>query len=351
MSSLLLSQTPPFAAQSLLTSRKNFLTATVFFFCIPKRHQKLAIEIPNPRPGKTSHFGVYPQLFPERSAEACADAKKQLSGAIDPSVEKKVNSKSDQTSLETVAREWHSKQKPTWSIRHAEDVVERLEKNIFPFLGSLQPNDITPPQLLAVLRKVEGRGSVEVAHRVRGICSQVFRYAVAIGLAERDPATDLIGALQTRPITPRAAINDLKSVGALMRAIEGFTGTYIVKSALQLAALTFCRPGEIRAAEWSEFDFEENLSRIPATKMKMHRDHIVPLSTQALEVLHKLQQLSGESRYLFPSIRTPERPIRDVLPWSQDCGAWGMKSMKCALTGSGQWQAPCSMKRAMRLTA
>ena len=257
-------------------------------------------------------LGVYPQLSLKEAREACADAKKQLSGGIDPSVEKKVKSKCGQTSLEAIAREWHSKQTPTWSARHAEDVMERLEKNIFPFLGSQQPNDITPPQLLAVLRKIEGRGAIEVAHRVRGICSQVFRYAVAVGIAERDPAADLIGALQTRAITPRAAITEPKAVGGLMRAIDGFTGTYIVKSALQLAALTFCRPGEVRAAEWAEFDFEENLWRIPAAKMKMRRDHIVPLSTQTLEILHELKQLTGEGRYLFPSIRTAERPISDV---------------------------------------
>lgn len=121
-------------------------------------------------------LGTYPQLSLKEAREACAAAKKQLSGDIDPSVEKKVKSKSGQTSLEVVAREWHSKQKPTWSARHADDVMERLEKNIFPFLGRQQPNDITPPQLLAVLRRIEGRGSIEVAHRVRGICSTFKSY-------------------------------------------------------------------------------------------------------------------------------------------------------------------------------
>lgn len=257
-------------------------------------------------------FGVYPQISLREAREACFDVKKLIRGGIDPAVEKKLKLEQPERSFENIAREWHSKRVATWSSRHADDVMERLEKNIFPFLGTLHPNKITPPQLLAVIRKIEARGAIEVAHRVRGICSQVFRYAIAIGISERDPAADLIGALQVRSATPRAAITDPKAVGALMRALDSFNGTYVVKCALQLNALTFCRPGEIRSAEWAEFDFEESLWRIPAAKMKMRRDHIVPLSTQTLALVSELRKLTGGGRYLFPSIRTNKRPISDI---------------------------------------
>ncbi|CAK7054647.1 MAG: Prophage integrase IntS [Desulfovibrio sp.] len=263
---------------------------------------------------KTLTLEPYPQMSLKEAREKRDEAKKQIANGIDPSALKRQvkGSYANAVTLEFVAREWHGKQTPTWSARHADDVIERLEKNIFPFLGKRPPNEITPPELLAILRKIEGRGAIEVAHRVRGICSQVFRYAVAIGLAERDPAADLVGAIQTRPIIPRAAITEPKEVGALMRAIDGFSGTYVVKCALQLAAFTFCRPGEIRSAEWVEFDFDEKLWRIPGAKMKMRRDHIVPLCSQVLTMLEELKKLTGEGRYLFPSIRTAERPISDV---------------------------------------
>ncbi len=258
-------------------------------------------------------LGTYPQTSLKEARERAADARKQLDGGIDPGeVKKEEQQAADPITLEQVAREWYEKQLPAWSKRHSEDVMERLEKNIFPFLGDRPIAEVNAPELLTVLRRIEARGAIETAHRVRGICSLFFRYAVATSRAERDPAADLKGAITNRIPKPRAAITTPDEVGALMRAIDGFAGTYTVKCALQMCALTFCRPGEVRTAEWTEFDFKENLWRIPGNKMKMRMDHLVPLSRQALDILEELRQLTGSGKYLFPSIRTIERPISDM---------------------------------------
>ncbi len=190
--------------------------------------------------------------------------------------------------------------------------MERIGRNVFPYLGNRPIGDITLPELLAVLKKIEGRGAVDQAHRVRSICSLVFRYAIATGRAERDTAADLKGALKTRSHTPRAALTDPKEIGGLLRAIDDFTGTFTVKAGLQLLALTFLRPSEVRLAHWSEIDFEEKLWRIPAKRMKMRLDHIIPLSTQALEILQELHQYTGNSEIILLGMRSPHTPISDA---------------------------------------
>ena len=248
-------------------------------------------------------LGTYPQLSLKEAREACVDAKKRLSGGTDPSAEKKVKARSAQTTFEFVAREWHENQKPTWTEGYAKDVLERIDKNVFPSLGTRPIGEITPPELLAVLRRIEIRGAVDQAHRVRSICSLVFRYAIATGRAERDTAADLRGALKTRTHTPRAAITDPDEIKNLLRNIDDFTGTFIVKCGLQMLALTFLRPSEVRLGEWTEVNFEEKLWRIPAKRMKMRLDHMVPLSTQALELLQQLHELTGEGRLIFPGLR------------------------------------------------
>ena len=257
-------------------------------------------------------LGTYPQLSLKEAREACAAAKKQISGGIDPSAEKKVRARSIHTSFEAVAREWHENQKPTWTEGYAKDAMERIDKNVFPLLGNRPVGEISPPELLAVLRKIETRGAVDQAHRVRSICSLIFRYAIVTGRAERDTAADLRGALKTRAHTPRAAITEPKAMGGLLRAIDDFSGTFIVKSGLQLLALTFLRPSEVRLGEWSEIDFAEKVWRIPAKRMKMRLDHMVPLSAQVLEILHNLQELTGHERLMFPGLRSPKNPISDA---------------------------------------
>ena len=275
----------------------------LFLFVAPSGAKSWRVKYRFQGREKLLTLGTYPQLSLKEAREACNDAKKRLSGGIDPSMKKKVKARSAQTTFEFVAREWHENQKPIWTEGYAKDVLERIEKNIFPSLGTRPIGEITPPELLAVLRRIELRGAVDQAHRVRSICSLVFRYAIATGRAERDTAADLRGALKTRVVTPRAAITDPDEIKNLLRNIDDFTGTFVVKCGLQMLALTFLRPSEVRLGEWAEINFEEKLWRIPAKRMKMRLDHMIPLSTQALELLQQLHELTGEGRLMFPGLR------------------------------------------------
>ena len=194
---------------------------------------------------------------------------------------------------------------------HTARILHRLEKDIFPWLGSHLINEITAPELLIVLRRVEHRGAIETAHRLCQTCGQVFRYAIATGCADRDISADLRGAIP--PIKKRhyASITDPKAIGGLLRAIKSYNGHLVTRCALQLAPLTFVRAGELRKAEWSEFNFEIAEWRIAAHKMKMRATHIVPLSAQAISVLREIRALTGEGKYVFPCLRSPNRPMSE----------------------------------------
>jgi integrase len=187
--------------------------------------------------------------------------------------------------------------------------MRSLERNVFPYIGNHPIAAIKAPELLAVLRRVESRGALETAHRVRTICGQIFRYAVATGRAERDTAADLRGALPSPKEKHLAAITDPAKVGGLLRAIDGYQGGFVVQCALRLAPLIFVRPGELRHAEWSEIDFDNAVWNIPAAKMKMKEPHLVPLSRQAIGILKELLKLTGKSKYVFPSARSFSRPM------------------------------------------
>ena len=186
-----------------------------------------------------------------------------------------------------------------------------MEKDIFPWIGNRPIKDITAPELLATLRRMESRGALELAHRMREYCGMVFRYAVATGKAERDPSGDLRGALAPVKTKHHASVTDPKKIGELLRAIDGYTGSFMTKCALQLAPLVFVRPGELRTAEWAEFDLDAAEWRIPGEKMKMRDKHIVPLSKQAVEILRSIHPLTGSGRYVFPSVRTTARPMSE----------------------------------------
>ena len=181
----------------------------------------------------------------------------------------------------------------------------------FPAYRPLPHRDSYPAVLLSMLRRIESRGTHETAHRVRSLCGRVFRYAVASGRAERDPSGDLKGALSAVNGRHFAAITDKKRVGDLLRAIHGYQGQPAVMAALKLAPLVFVRPSELRGAEWSEFDLEAGEWLIPGARMKMGREHVVPLSSQALAILEDLKQYTGAGRLLFPSLRSKERPISE----------------------------------------
>jgi integrase len=262
---------------------------------------------------KTMALGAYPAVTLADARRRRDDAKKLLANGVDPGEVRKAQKTSTvaetENSFEVVAREWHTKFSGSWSPSHAETTLRRIELDVFPVLGSRPVEEIKATELLTMLRRIESRGALETAHRVRTICGQVFRYAVATGRAERDPAADLKGALPPYKKGHLAAITDPKAVIPLLRAIDGYQGSFVVKCALQLAPLFFVRPGELRQAEWSEFDFEKAEWNIPAERMKMKVAHLVPLSSQALNVLQELKTFTGRSKYLFPCHRSYARPM------------------------------------------
>jgi integrase len=190
-------------------------------------------------------------------------------------------------------------------------IFSRLEKQLFPFIGSCPIRQLEAPHILAAVHHAEKRGAVETAHRLVQLCGQVFRYAIVTGRAKHDISADLRGALQNVTVQHRAAITEPRRIGALLRAIDGYEGYFPLVCAMRLAPLLFLRPGELRTGEWEEINFEAAEWRIPPAKMKMRQTHIVPLSIQALVILNELRVITGQGRYLFPSIRTTARPITD----------------------------------------
>ncbi len=212
-------------------------------------------------------------------------------------------------SFEVVVREWYAKHSPNWSANHGDRIIRRLERDIFPWLGGSPVADIAAPQLLPVIRRIEQRGALETAHRALANCGQVFRYAVATGRAEHDPSGDLKDALPPVKGTHFAAVTDPNKVAGILRALDAYEGTLIVRCALRLAPLVFVRPGELRHAEWADIDSDAAQWRY--TVFKTNTQHIVPLSRQAVEILRALHPLTSRSRYAFPSTRNPkdDRPM------------------------------------------
>jgi len=262
---------------------------------------------------KLLSVGIYPDVGLKEARAKRDELRKQVAGGIDPSDLRKADKivQGGMDSFEFVAREWHSKHKINWSESHASRSLTRLQNDVFPWLGKKNIGDIKAPELLQVLRRVEGRGALETSHRIHQICGQIFRYAVATGRAERDPAADLKGALPPAKPKHHPSIAEPAKVGQLMRAIQGYSGTFVTACALKLAPLLFVRPGELRQAEWEEFDLDNAEWRIPANKMKMRVLHIVPLSKQAIKILQDLEPLTGSGHYLFPSNRTKTRPMSE----------------------------------------
>ncbi len=267
--------------------------------------------------GKENRIGIgpYPHVGLAEARKRCLEIKGQIADKIDP-VQKRREEKTEQQVVESsvfskVAMSWLATKKDSWSPGHAETVLQRLEANIFPLLGDTPIKTITAPQMLEVLRQIEKRGALEVARRVRGICSQIFRYGIACGLADQDPAAPLVGALKSPPKQHYASIIDPKQVGQLLRDIDKYQGSQVVYCAFRLSPLLFVRPGELRQAEWSEIDLEAAEWRIPKEKMKMRKPHIVPLSRQALEIFQALKPLTGHGQYVFPAMTTSKRPMSD----------------------------------------
>lgn len=261
-------------------------------------------------------FGAYPEITLSEARKRREDARQQVAMGIDPNetrkAQKAAQAESAANSFEVVAREWIGKQRNKWVPANTETVTRQLEANVFPWIGQRPIAEIKAPELLAVLRRMEERGVLESARRARTMCGQIFRYAIATGRAERDIAADLRGALEAPKKKHLAAITDPAKVANLLRSIDGYEGSMVVRSALRLAPLVFVRPGELRQAEWSEIDLDAALWSIPAEKMKMKEPHLVPLSNQAVNILRELHPLTGGGRYVFPCTRSVTRPMSDM---------------------------------------
>jgi integrase len=264
---------------------------------------------------KTLALGTYPDTTLAEARDRRDIARKELTNDIDPAESKKARKSSlrDEAlnSFKAVGIEWFNTKMKDRSQSHRDRTMRALEKDIFPSLGHRPIAQISAPEVLKVLRKIEARGAVETAHRAKQTAGQIFRYAIATGRAERDPSADLKGALENPVKKHLAAITNPKDVSQLLIAMDGYTGTPVVKTALLLSPLVFCRPGELRHGEWSEINWEEKRWEIPADKMKIKQPHIIPLSRQAMSLLRVLEPLTGKGRYIFPSARGRSRPLSE----------------------------------------
>ena len=256
-------------------------------------------------------LGAYPDVPLKRAREKRDEARKLIADGIDPNARRKAERSAQAETFEAVANEWLELHKSSLAPETIPMLGTRLRSFLYPYIGSRPVADIRAQELLAVLRRIEARGRHETAHRVRALAGRVLRYAVATGRAPHDVAADLKDALAPVKSKNFASVTDPRRVGELLRAIHGYGGHPVTALALKLAPLVIVRPGELRAAEWSEFDLENADWRIPAARMKMREPHVVPLSRQALAILRELQPLARGGRYLFPSLRTRDRPMSD----------------------------------------
>jgi integrase len=261
---------------------------------------------------KTLALGAYPAVSLEEARQQRDEAKKLLARSMDPSVQRKAEKHAGKEgTFRAVAEEVIAKQEREGRAHATLRKKRWLLDFAFPAFGDRPVAEITARELLALLREIEGRGLYETARRLRSTCGMVFRYAIATGRAERDPSMDLRGALTSPPVNHRATVVDPVAIGALLRAIDGFDGQPTTHAALRLAPYVFVRPGELRQAEWREFDLGGAVWSVPAEKMKMRRPHRVPLARQPLAILRELQEITGNGRWLFPSVRTFARPISE----------------------------------------
>lgn len=266
-------------------------------------------------------IGPYPEISLSDARMRREEVRRLLANGTDPGEVKKAARLAEQnrraSTFKRLAMEWHKRQVDHLAERTRKMIMRRLKRDVFPVIGDTPLSDLSSRLILEkVLRPIEDRGAIDLSHRIRGAISQILRYGVACGLCDRDLTADLRGALKPIPRKHHAALDaggttDPTKVGALLRAIDGFDGSFIIKCALRLHPLVATRPGELRHAEWTEIDFDQALWSIPAGRMKMKNPHIVPLSPQALVVLRELHQITGQGTYLFPSIRSIAKPISD----------------------------------------
>lgn len=258
---------------------------------------------------KMLSLGVYPEVSLKKARQRRDAERILVAENVDPSRVRQSDKASLANTFEGVAREWFEKKSKNWAVNHSNKILARLEKDVFPWIGADPISKIAPADVLKCLRRVEARGAIETAHRIHQHCSSIFKYAVATGRVERDPCGDLRGAIPAAKVKHHPTITDPTKVGELLRAIDGYDGSIIVRCALRLAPLVFLRQGEIRQAEWKDFNLNEREWRVPAERMKMDKLHIVPLSNQVMAILEELRPITGSGRYVFPSARSVLRPM------------------------------------------
>ncbi|MBB5143908.1 tyrosine-type recombinase/integrase [Desulfovibrio intestinalis] len=299
--------------------------------------------------GKESRLtiGPWPDVSLDEAREARDEYRKSLRAGVPPS-DYKNTPKADSITFKSVAEDWRANMGNIWSDSHAKTTLGRLELDVYPVLGDKALESITPHDVLPMLRSIEARGAYETAQRVLGICSMIFRYGVATKIILSDPCRDLRDALVPYTSKHFAAITRPAEVGRLLLTIDEYKGSAIVRAALVFSALTFCRPGEIRHAEWDEIDWKEKEWLLPAEKTKLRREHIVPLSRQAIEVLEGIRALTGRGRYVFPGQHNKTRPLsengvncalRRMGYTSDEMTAHGFRSMASTLLNEqGCWR-------------
>ena len=260
---------------------------------------------------KLLSLGLYPAITLSEARVRRDEAKRLLAHDIDPSQERKATQAakfaSESGRFEVVAREWFSKFQSQWAESHTKVTMQRLERDVFPWLGNRPITEITAPEVLETLNRIVDRGSIETAHRVRSLISQVFRYGIATNRVSHDVTTGLLGALPPSPENHLAAILDPKRLGQVLRMFDAYPGGLVVRCALQLTPLLFVRPGELRTMQWVDVDLDAKEWKFILSKTKQH--HITPLATQSIAILKEIQPLTGRGKYVFPSARTPQRPM------------------------------------------
>ncbi|MBP7483503.1 MAG: integrase arm-type DNA-binding domain-containing protein [Lacunisphaera sp.] len=268
---------------------------------------------------KRQALGVYPDTSLVKAREKRDKARRLLADGIDPAEYQKVQKAAkvalSANSFEAIGREWFAKMKPEWADSHADKIMARLERDVFPWLGKRPIAEMTAVEVLTTLKRISDRGAKDTAKRAQQDCGGVFRYAIQTGRASYNPIPDLRGALPTAIGGNFAAITDPVKVGELLRAIEAFKGTFIVKCALRLSPFLFVRPGELRQAKWADFDLEKAEWKFLVSKIKKTEEpkiHVVPLASQAVAILRELHALTGDGEFVFPGARSNGRAMSEA---------------------------------------
>ena len=283
----------------------------LFLFVMPAGGRWWRLRYRHGGKEKMLSLGTYPEVGLAEARERREEARKMLARGIDPSDRRKAAraGSGGDDSFEAIAREWFERFGGGWVDGHRKRICALFERDLFPWVGARPITDLTPPEILSAVRRIEARGALETAHRALRVAGQVFRYAVATGRAQRDIAADLRGALPPVKGEHFAATTEPERVAEILRAMDGYEGTLTVRCALRLAPLVFVRPGELRKAEWADIDLDTAEWRYTVTKT--NTPHIVPLSRQAVEILRELQPLTGRGRFVFPGARSNGRPMSD----------------------------------------